>query len=65
MVTAVALVWLVHGQVGEEVFELVEAHGETHDQLFVWLPRQKALLPGDNYYQSFPNLYTIRGTSAR
>lgn len=51
--------------VGGEVFELVEAHGETHDQLFVWLPRQKLLMPGDNYYNAFPNLYTIRGTTPR
>lgn len=51
--------------VGEEVFELVEAHGETHDQLFVWLPRQRLLMPGDNYYRAFPNLYTIRGTTPR
>ena len=49
----------------EEIFELVEAHGETHDQLFIWLPNQKAILPGDNYYQAFPNLYTIRGTTPR
>jgi alkyl sulfatase BDS1-like metallo-beta-lactamase superfamily hydrolase len=47
------------------VFELVEAHGETHDQLFIWLPRQRVLMPGDNYYRAFPNLYTIRGTTPR
>jgi alkyl sulfatase BDS1-like metallo-beta-lactamase superfamily hydrolase len=45
--------------------ELVEAHGETDDQLFVWLPEDRALFPGDNYYQAFPNLYTIRGTRPR
>ena len=45
--------------------ELVEAHGETHDQLFVWLPAERVLMPGDNYYRAFPNLYTIRGTSPR
>jgi alkyl sulfatase BDS1-like metallo-beta-lactamase superfamily hydrolase len=45
--------------------ELVEAHGETDDQLFVWLPSERALFPGDNYYQAFPNLYTIRGTRPR
>jgi len=28
--------------------ELVEAHGETHDQLFVWLPAERVLMPGDN-----------------
>lgn len=52
-------------QAGGLTFELVEAHGETHDQLFVWLPRQKLLMPGDNYYRAFPNLYTIRGTTPR
>jgi glyoxylase-like metal-dependent hydrolase (beta-lactamase superfamily II) len=52
-------------QVGGVRIELVEAHGETHDQLFVWLPDKSVLLPGDNYYHSFPNLYSIRGTSPR
>ncbi len=51
--------------VGGVHIELVEAHGETHDQLFVWLPAERVLLPGDNYYRAFPNLYTIRGTSPR
>jgi alkyl sulfatase BDS1-like metallo-beta-lactamase superfamily hydrolase len=40
---------------------LVHAPGETNDQLFVWLPDKRVLLPGDNFYRSFPNLYTIRG----
>lgn len=44
---------------------LVEAHGETHDQLFVWLPDLGVLLPGDNWYRAFPNLYTVRGTEPR
>lgn len=46
-------------------FKLVHAPGETSDQLFVWLPEQRVLLPGDNFYKAFPNLYTIRGTSYR
>lgn len=46
-------------------FQLVHAPGETDDQLFVWLPDRKILLPGDNIYKAFPNLYTIRGTSYR
>ena len=50
---------------GDTPIELHEAHGETHDQLFVWLPERSVLLPGDNYYAAFPNLYTIRGTSPR
>ncbi len=45
--------------------ELVHAPGETDDQLFVWLPQKRALLPGDNLYKTFPNLYTIRGTPYR
>ena len=45
--------------------ELVHAPGETNDQLFVWLPEKRVLLPGDNIYKTFPNLYTIRGTSNR
>jgi alkyl sulfatase BDS1-like metallo-beta-lactamase superfamily hydrolase len=44
---------------------LVHAPGETPDQIFVWLPAKKVLLPGDNFYKSFPNLYAIRGTSYR
>jgi alkyl sulfatase BDS1-like metallo-beta-lactamase superfamily hydrolase len=46
-------------------FELVHAPGETEDQIFVWLPERRILLPGDNIYKAFPNLYTIRGTSYR
>ncbi|MES0874602.1 alkyl sulfatase dimerization domain-containing protein [Sinimarinibacterium thermocellulolyticum] len=46
-------------------FELVHAPGETDDQIFVWLPDRRILLPGDNVYKAFPNLYTIRGTSYR
>lgn len=46
-------------------FELVHAPGETEDQIFVWLPDRRILLPGDNLYKAFPNLYTIRGTAYR
>jgi alkyl sulfatase BDS1-like metallo-beta-lactamase superfamily hydrolase len=44
---------------------LVHAPGETSDQIFVWLPDKRTLLPGDNIYKAFPNLYTIRGTLYR
>ena len=44
---------------------LVHAPGETNDQLFVWLPEKRLLMPGDNVYKAFPNLYTIRGTLYR
>jgi uncharacterized sulfatase len=46
----------------------IEMHagpGETDDALFVWLPREKVLFAGDNFYHTFPNLYAIRGTAYR
>lgn len=51
--------------VGGVRLDLVEAHGETDDQLFVHLPDRGVLLPGDNVYTAFPNLYTIRGSRPR
>jgi len=45
--------------------ELYEAHGETHDQLFVWIPDDRTLVSADLFYGTFPNLYTIRGSSPR
>ncbi len=39
--------------------------GETDDAMFIWLPKEKVLLAGDNFYSSFPNLYAIRGTAYR
>lgn len=52
-------------EIGGVRIHLREAHGETHDQLFVHLPDEGVLLAGDNFYRSFPNLYTLRGTSPR
>lgn len=45
--------------------ELIHAPGETDDQIVVWLPEKRILVAADNYYKSFPNLYTIRGQSYR
>ena len=39
--------------------------GETDDGITIWLPKRKVILPGDNIYESFPNLYAIRGSPAR
>ncbi|MCM2373865.1 alkyl/aryl-sulfatase [Aporhodopirellula aestuarii] len=41
------------------------APGETDDAMFIWLPKEKVLFAGDNFYSSFPNLYAIRGTAYR
>jgi alkyl sulfatase BDS1-like metallo-beta-lactamase superfamily hydrolase len=45
--------------------ELVAAPGETADQLYVWLPEQRVVFAGDNFYQSWPNVYPLRGTAQR
>lgn len=45
--------------------QLAHVPGETDDQLYVWLPKKRVLLCGDNLYKAFPNLYTIRGTPYR
>lgn len=45
--------------------ELLHLPGETPDQVAVWLPDKRVLISGDNYYHSFPNLYSIRGTPGR
>jgi len=39
--------------------------GETDDALFVWLPKERVLFAGDDFYSAFPNLYAIRGTAYR
>jgi len=45
--------------------EMVAAPGETDDQLYVWLPKQRVVFAGDNFYQSWPNVYPLRGTARR
>lgn len=45
--------------------ELRQVSGETSDHLSVWMPGQRILFCGDNFYKAFPNLYAIRGTPYR
>jgi uncharacterized sulfatase len=45
--------------------ELVKAPGETDDQLYVWYKDQRIVFAGDNFYQSWPNVYPLRGTARR
>jgi alkyl sulfatase BDS1-like metallo-beta-lactamase superfamily hydrolase len=52
-------------RLGGLTFNLIHAPGETPDQFIVEIPELKFVCCADNYYPSFPNLYTIRGTSAR
>jgi alkyl sulfatase BDS1-like metallo-beta-lactamase superfamily hydrolase len=44
---------------------LVHAPGETRENVAVWLPDRRVLLPGDDFYKSFPTLYAIRGARLR
>lgn len=46
-------------------FQLFSTPGETPDHLSVWIPQWKAAFTGDNFYASFPNIYTLRGTEPR
>ena len=46
--------------------ELIPCPGETDDQLVVWLPDEKILISADTIQgETFPNLYTLRGTKFR
>ncbi|MEZ6147044.1 MAG: alkyl sulfatase dimerization domain-containing protein [Planctomycetaceae bacterium] len=53
------------GTIAGEPVIIQHAPGETTDQLFIFLKDRNILLPADNYYHSFPNLYAIRGTPYR
>src|SRR4029453_4119703 len=50
---------------GGVTFQLLHTPGETPDHLSVWIPQFKAVFVGDNYYDSFPNIYRLRGTRPR
>lgn len=52
-------------EIGGVTLELLHTPGETPDHLTVWIPRFKTAFIGDNYYDSFPNIYTLRGTRPR
>jgi alkyl sulfatase BDS1-like metallo-beta-lactamase superfamily hydrolase len=52
-------------KLGGVEFKLFSTPGETPDHLTVWIPKYKAAFVGDNYYDSFPNMYTLRGTKPR
>ncbi len=52
-------------ELGGVKFEVFHTPGETPDAISVWLPKYKAAFVGDNIYDSFPNIYTLRGTTPR
>ena len=52
-------------ELGGVKFNVLHTPGETYDHLSVWVPTYKAAFVGDNFYTSFPNMYTLRGTKPR
>jgi len=52
-------------KLGGITFNLTHTPGETSDQISVEIPEYQTVCCADNFYGSFPNLYTIRGTSQR
>ena len=52
-------------ELGGLKFIVLSTPGETYDHATVWIPQLKAAFIGDNYYDSFPNIYTLRGTQPR
>ena len=44
---------------------LLHTPGETPENIAVWLPDKRVLMPGDDFYKAFPNLYAIRGARLR
>ena len=44
---------------------LFHTPGETRDQISVWIPGEKVVIPADNIAKSFPNLSAIRGAPPR
>jgi alkyl sulfatase BDS1-like metallo-beta-lactamase superfamily hydrolase len=45
--------------------QLLHTPGETRENIAVWLPDRRVLLPGDDFYKAFPTLYAIRGARLR
>lgn len=52
-------------EIGSVEFQVLHTPGETYDHATVWIPSMKAAFVGDNFYDSFPNMYTLRGTKPR
>ena len=56
---------LYSGETGGVRFEIHLIPSETEDQCAVWLPDERVLLSADAVYESFPNVYALRGTRFR
>jgi alkyl sulfatase BDS1-like metallo-beta-lactamase superfamily hydrolase len=45
--------------------QLIHTPGESPENVAVWIPEKDVLLPGDDFYKSYPNLSPIRGLRLR
>jgi alkyl sulfatase BDS1-like metallo-beta-lactamase superfamily hydrolase len=45
--------------------QLIHTPGESPENVAVWIPEKGVLLPGDDFYKSYPNLSPIRGLRLR
>lgn len=52
-------------ELGGYHFKLIHTPGETPDATTIWVPELESVFVGDNYYDFFPNIYTLRGTPHR
>ena len=50
---------------GGVTFEMIHTAGETPDTAAVWIPERRAFCTGDNFFSSFPNISTLRGSPPR
>ncbi|KCV68612.1 hypothetical protein H696_04905, partial [Fonticula alba] len=58
----------VPGFEGEDripAIEIFHCPGESDDQICVFIAATRTLIGADNYYEAFPNIYAIRGTTTR
>jgi alkyl sulfatase BDS1-like metallo-beta-lactamase superfamily hydrolase len=45
--------------------ELIHTPGESPENIAVWISKKRVLLPGDDFYKSYPNLSPLRGLRLR
>jgi len=50
---------------GGVTFEMTHTAGETPDTSMIWVPERRAVCTGDDYFFSFPNISTLRGSQPR
>jgi alkyl sulfatase BDS1-like metallo-beta-lactamase superfamily hydrolase len=52
-------------EIGGVRMRLIHTPGESPENIAVWIPGNGVLLPGDDFYKSFPNISPLRGVRLR